>query len=545
MRVGGTWRGFMENLLDIRESEESEEEEKQEAEAAGAPVAEQSPDVPSEAAPCDRDVCDGARRREGELRSQEDVATSCRSCGRPSEWLLHVAAGGPPDRTWFCCQALWETAREAWGHEVRAPWHDEDAEGSNRAVLVQERRDRIVARILERQDELHRTLSFALPAHPAEPHAAAARQPGARPHARGPLIPGDVCAQRGDVVERFYEGGRKFSTFFADGTGQVLYPSEARRARIAIKVRDRAHDLSHTRRGGDHLATRRYSRGALTALALRGQGPGGPRGAAGRAGPGGTPRVGRVGPGRPRPRRAWGRGRRRRVCVSLGGRPAGGHAERGPVLRREGLGDAALALGGCGRAPRAPRAPRARAAPATRGRAARCPRPPGPAPHAGGRGADLRGAQPQRPSPRSLPAAGRRRSDGERPGLRGLRGHGGERRAGAGGPRGQDPGGARRAAPGRTSKRHQRGATKPRGLDRRHAHGNGHRLALLPRRQRTPRVVNLRSVGGHSCSFAAPHGVGKPIPPATRAVDHLHCSVPGSGTSDHPSSLIHILWVFR
>ncbi|XP_061431683.1 uncharacterized protein LOC133357635 isoform X6 [Lethenteron reissneri] len=92
-------------------------------------------------------------------------------------------------------------------------------------LSLHSRRDRIVARILERQDELHRTLSFALPAHPAEPHAAAARQPGARPHARGPLIPGDVCAQRGDVVERFYEGGRKFSTFFADGTGQVLDPA--------------------------------------------------------------------------------------------------------------------------------------------------------------------------------------------------------------------------------------------------------------------------------------------------------------------------------
>ncbi|XP_075908500.1 uncharacterized protein LOC116954553 isoform X3 [Petromyzon marinus] len=215
----------MENLLDIGESEEMQET------AARTPVAEQSPDVPSEAAPCDRDACDGgARQRDGEIRSQEDAATPCRSCGRPSEWHLHVAAGGRPERTWFCCEALWETVREAWGHEVPAPWHAEDAEGPNSAVLVQERRDRIVARILERQDELHRTVSFALPAprcppaHPTEPHSSA-RQPGAQPHARGPLIPGGVCAQRGEVVERFYEGGRKFSTFFADGTGHVLDPA--------------------------------------------------------------------------------------------------------------------------------------------------------------------------------------------------------------------------------------------------------------------------------------------------------------------------------
>ncbi|XP_075908499.1 uncharacterized protein LOC116954553 isoform X2 [Petromyzon marinus] len=218
-------QGLMENLLDIGESEEMQET------AARTPVAEQSPDVPSEAAPCDRDACDGgARQRDGEIRSQEDAATPCRSCGRPSEWHLHVAAGGRPERTWFCCEALWETVREAWGHEVPAPWHAEDAEGPNSAVLVQERRDRIVARILERQDELHRTVSFALPAprcppaHPTEPHSSA-RQPGAQPHARGPLIPGGVCAQRGEVVERFYEGGRKFSTFFADGTGHVLDPA--------------------------------------------------------------------------------------------------------------------------------------------------------------------------------------------------------------------------------------------------------------------------------------------------------------------------------
>ncbi|CAN0305922.1 unnamed protein product [Lampetra planeri] len=265
-RAGGTWRGSMENLLDIRESEESEEE-KQEADAAGAPVAEQRPDVPSEAAACDRD----------------DVATSCRSCGRPSEWPLHVAAGGPPERTWFCCQALWETAREAWGHEVRAPWPDEDAEGPNRAVLVQERRDRIVARILERQDG--RALASCTapsrsrcpptprsrtppPLHgspgPGHTHGYSAMGPLSP---RGPLIPGDVCAQRGDVVERFYEGGRKFSTFFADGTGQVLYPSEGRRARIAIQVHLYTRGFGTTQHSGDPA-------GHVVLQAVRG--PGGP-----------------------------------------------------------------------------------------------------------------------------------------------------------------------------------------------------------------------------------------------------------------------------